>query len=73
MKKKKVRVTVDLNEKDYQRLQQLAEIVGADIKAEVIRDALRLFEYLAKQHDEGFSFQQTKDGETVRVPLFALV
>ncbi len=67
---KTVRVTVDLNEVDYQRLSRLA---NSKTKAKVIRNALRLFGYLARRHAEGFSLQHIKDGETSEVPLSLLM
>jgi hypothetical protein len=51
--KKRVRLTVDLKPQFYERLTQLEERVGANTKADLIRDALRIYELLARELQAG--------------------
>jgi len=61
---KKVRITLDLTPDAYSRLNDLSESVGADSKANLIRQALQLYEYVAKRHREGCEFRAVKqDGK----------
>lgn len=53
----KVRVTLDLDPRFYKRFEELEELVGAASKATVLRQALQLYEYMAKRTVEGWSFQ----------------
>lgn len=43
------RVTIDLSPRLYARLKALTDLVEADSKAGVIRQALQLFEYIAEK------------------------
>ncbi len=54
---KKVRVTLDLTPQFYSRLQELESLLEADSKASVIRQALQLYEYVAKKTLEGHKFR----------------
>ena len=60
---KKVRVTLDLTPPFYERLQQLESLVDGGTKANVIRQALQLYEFVAHRTLEGWSFKAVKDGE----------
>ncbi len=61
---RKVRITVDLSPALYERLERLTELLGAESKATVIRDALRLLEYLAEETSDGRRFfRQAPGGE----------
>jgi hypothetical protein len=63
--KEKVRVTLDLSLPAYQRLEELETLVGASSKADVLRDALQLYEYICRRISEGDKIQAiTKNGET---------
>lgn len=68
--KERVRITVDLTLPLYQRLETLEEAVGASSKADVIREALRLYEFLVKRNAEGYKFAMEKNGERERIVLF---
>ena len=48
-KAKKVRLTVDLQPRFYQRLNQLEELVEANSKADMIRDSLRIYDVIARK------------------------
>ena len=55
---KKVRVTIDLTPQFNQRLEQLEVLIdGASSKADVIRQALQLYEYVARRTVEGYTFR----------------
>jgi metal-responsive CopG/Arc/MetJ family transcriptional regulator len=61
---RKIRITVDLSPALFERLGRLTELMGAESKATVIRDALRLLEYVAEQTAEGHRFfRETPTGE----------
>ena len=60
----KIRITLDLSADFYKRLEGLEEKVDAESKAHVIRESLRLYEYLVNQHLEGCEFfVRNKDGK----------
>lgn len=70
-KEKKIRMTVDLTPQLFERLEQLTELVGAESKATVVRDALRLLEYFAEESAQGNSFyRQTPDGAREKLIVF---
>ena len=54
---KKVRVTIDLTPQFNQRLEELEELVDANSKADIIRQALQLYEYVARRTIEGYTFR----------------
>ena len=60
---KKVRVTLDLTPPFYERLNQLENLVDGGTKANVIRQALQLYEFIAQRTLEGWSFKAVKDGQ----------
>lgn len=68
---KKIRMTVDLSVRQNERLEDLTERCGAVSKADTIRQALRLYEYLVDVHSKGYQVTLTKDGESAGVPIFA--
>lgn len=54
---KKVRVTLDLSQQFNKRLEQLEELLDANSKAEIVRQALQLYEYVARRTLEGYTFR----------------
>lgn len=56
-REKKTRITLDLSRAFYERLSDLEKLVDADTKASLIRQALQLYEYVAKKSAEGYSFR----------------
>jgi hypothetical protein len=54
---KKVRVTLDITPQFNQRLERLELLIGASSKADVIRQALQVYEYLATQTLKGYTFK----------------
>jgi len=71
-KKSTIRLTVDFSKEGYGRLEQLAEIVDARSKADVIRDALRVYEYFAKKSKQGAGFCVVEEDEHKSIVLFGL-
>ncbi len=65
------RVQLEMPPQAMVRLQRLKEHTEAASYAEVIRNALRVFEALLDEHEKGSSFQvKRKDGETVEYKVF---
>lgn len=68
---KKIRITIDLTPDLFERLEKLAELTGAASKADVVRDAIHLYGFLAKNQVEGVAFGTRRRGdEWERVLLF---
>jgi hypothetical protein len=65
------RVQLEMPPQAMERLQRLKEQTEAASYAEVIRNALRLFEALVEEHEKGAEFQlKRRDGETVAYRIF---
>ncbi len=68
--KNTIRVTVDLTGLSNERLERLVDLVEANSKAEIIRDALRLYEWAVNKYAEGADFYaENADGVAERVVL----
>jgi hypothetical protein len=65
------RVQLELPPQAMDRLQRLKDRTEAASYAEVIRNALRLFEALVDEHEKGAEFSLKRaDGETVAYKIF---
>ena len=65
------RVQLELPPQAMERLQRLKDKTEAASYAEVIRNALRLFEALVDEHQKGAEFSLKRaDGETVAYKIF---
>ena len=65
------RVQLELPPQAMERLQRLKEKTEAASYAEVIRNALRLFEALVDEHEKGSDFfLKRADGEVIRYKIF---
>ncbi len=65
------RVQLELPPQAMERLQKLKEKTEAASYAEVIRNALRLFEALVQEHEAGAEFSLKRaNGETVAYRIF---
>jgi Arc/MetJ-type ribon-helix-helix transcriptional regulator len=65
------RVQLEMPPQAMERLQRLKERTEAASYAEVIRNALRLFEALVSEHEKGAEFAlKQPNGETVAYKLF---
>jgi hypothetical protein len=60
-KEKKVkRLQFDFAEKAVKQLDDMVEMTDASSRAEVVRNALRLYEYIIKGTEEGYDFKIRK-------------
>lgn len=65
------RVQLEMPPQAMERLSRMKEKTEAASYAEVIRNALRVFEALMDEHEKGAEFQlKRKDGETVSYRIF---
>jgi Arc/MetJ-type ribon-helix-helix transcriptional regulator len=65
------RVQLEMPPQAMERLQKLKDSTEAASYAEVIRNALRLFEALAEEHAKGSEFSLKRaDGEIVQYKIF---
>lgn len=65
------RVQLEMPPQAMERLQRLKEHTEAASYAEVIRNALRLFEALVEEHEKGAEFSlKRSNGETVAYKIF---
>jgi vesicle coat complex subunit len=71
----KQRVQFDFSPEALQRLEELKDKLDASTKAEVIRNALKLYEWFALQIDPSYIVQvEDKDGKIVyRIPAQTLL
>jgi Arc/MetJ-type ribon-helix-helix transcriptional regulator len=65
------RVQLEMPPQAMERLQKLKDRIEAASYAEVIRNALRLFETLVDEHEKGAEFSLKRaDGEIVQYKIF---
>ena len=65
------RVQLELPPQAMERLQRLKDRTEAASYAEIIRNALRLFEALVEEHEKGAEFSLKRaDGETIAYKIF---
>jgi len=68
-----VRVTLDLSAQFHSRLTKLECLLDAKTKADVIRQALQLYEYVVKKAAAGYTFRQVSpDGKEENIVFFQL-
>lgn len=65
------RVQMDLAPKSLSRLKRLQEVTEAASYAEVIRNALRLYEALVEEHESGAELMIKRDGTVMPLHIFA--
>jgi hypothetical protein len=69
----KHRITIDVPAEFNERLERLLETVDASNKAELIRQALRVYEYIVKKSLEGCAFKiEYPNGEVERMTFFEI-
>jgi hypothetical protein len=72
MPKDTVRVSLDLSEQFHKRLTELEELTHAESKAGVIRQALQLYEYVARRTMQGYTFIAVdKNGQQEKLVFFS--
>jgi hypothetical protein len=65
------RVQLEMPPQAMERLQKLKDRIEAASYAEVIRNALRLFEALVDEHEKGAEFSLKRaDGEVIQYKIF---
>lgn len=57
----RTRLQVEFTEEALTRVETMRSRTGARSSGEVVRNALRIYEWLLKQQDEGFRVQLTND------------
>ena len=68
-----IRVTVDLSPDAHARMERLQALVRARSKADLVREALRLYEWIAQKNEQGADVVlRTKDGKEKEVILLGL-
>jgi hypothetical protein len=66
------RVQMELSQSSFDRLNRLKDISDASSYTEVMKDALRLYEYFVSKDAEGAKFLvKSKDGDTSEIKIFA--
>jgi hypothetical protein len=73
MPKDSIRVSLDLSERFHKRLTELEELTHAESKTGVIRQALQLYEYVARKTAQGCTFIAVdKNGQQEKLVFFSL-
>ncbi len=69
---KNKRVQMDLSQNSFDRLNRVKDMSEAASYTEVMKDALRLYEYVLEQDQEGSKFLvKTANGEISEIKIFA--
>jgi hypothetical protein len=62
---------MELSSNSFERLKRLKELVDAPSYTEVMKDALRLYEYVTTADNEGAKFLvKDKDGHIAEIKIF---
>lgn len=65
------RIQMDLSEGSMERMKRIKETIEASSYSEVMREALKLYEFLINEHNDDSSFYiKKKDGESIHIKLF---
>jgi hypothetical protein len=72
MKKDFTRVQFDFSAESLKRVDNLKIITESPTKAEVVRKALRVYEYVVTMVKDGYSMTFDKDGDKISVPPLLL-
>jgi hypothetical protein len=63
---------MELSPSSFERLNRIKESVEAPSYTEVMKDALRVYEYLVQKDSEGSSFLiRSKNGDVSEIKIFA--
>lgn len=63
------RVQLDFTPEAFGRLQEIKEMADAKTNAEVVRNAIRLYDWFLRQKQEDFKFHLVKDDRVKEVEL----
>jgi len=69
IEKRKYRLQIYLSSEAYERLLAIRQLAEAHTNVEVIRNALRLYEWFLEQKKEGYKFHLVKDEKALEVEL----
>lgn len=69
----RVRLTLDLTKEQDNRLIQLTRLIGKPSKANIVREALEIYEYIANSIKNGASIQIEKDGKMEKLVILGLI
>lgn len=65
------RVQLDLSDKSYSRLKTLSDKVEATSMSEVMKDAIRLYEYVVEKTESGAKFYcKDENNELIEIKIF---
>ena len=62
-------MNLDLTQQAKERLNELAEATGADSQSEVVRRALRVYDYLISEREKGHTLVMKSDDGEQLIPL----
>jgi hypothetical protein len=66
------RVQMELSQSSFERLNRLKDLVEAPSYTEVMKDALRLYEFVIQKDSEGSNFLvRSKNGDMAEIKIFA--
>jgi hypothetical protein len=68
----KIPIILDLTPEFYRLLEALEQSVGSESKAGLIREALQLYNYIARKANEGYTFKIQKGPEEKDIVFFKL-
>lgn len=72
MAKDSIRVSLDLSESFHKRLGELEQLTHAESKAGVIRQALQIYEFIARKTIQGYKFIAVdQDGKQENLLFFS--
>lgn len=71
-KEKKPRIVLEVTTDFGERIDELRQLVQASSRTEVIRDAVRLYEFLAERQRDGWEFTMTSPEGKEETPRFFL-
>jgi hypothetical protein len=63
------RVQLDFSPEALERLKAIKEMAGAKTNAEVVRNAIRLYEWFLRQMQENYKLQLVKDNKVKEVEI----
>ena len=72
MKKGYKRLQFDFSENAIKRIKKIAKITDSRSNAEVVRNALKVYEFMAERMNEGYNIELEKDGKRLIMmpPIF---
>lgn len=66
------RIQFEFSDEAYERMGKIKELTGATSFAELIRKALRVYEWVVQQEKNGYAIGLVKDGKMAKEVKFVL-